>query len=148
MVITYGYRSTPSRLASEIPAGFRGPRSGLLGQALTIHGRASRRRSSPWNGTASRTMGSTMAASSAVTASGIPAHRMPSGPRRDRGQTLIEAIDQEIRVVAGQAHRGLDPERVAVQAALAEEQAPLLAELEQVGRFGRGGLLRPAVADQ
>ena len=57
-------------------------------------------------------------------------------------QHFIQAIDQEIRVVAGHAHRRLDAQRVAEQAALADQQAALLAQLEQVGRLGRGRLFR------
>src|SRR5690348_210354 len=71
-----------------------------------------------------------------------------SAPRLDQAEHLVEAVGQEVGIVAGQAHRRLDPEDVAGEAPLADQETALLAQLEQVGRLDRGGFLRDAVAHQ
>src|SRR5262249_48920032 len=60
------------------------------------------------------------------------------------GHHLVEAIDEEIGVGESQAHGGLDPQDVAVESALAEQEAALLAALQDLGRFPGRRLLGAA----
>src|SRR5258708_27879944 len=64
--------------------------------------------------------------------------------RDNSPQHFVQAVRQEVGVVLRQAHRRLDAQHVAVQAALAQQQAALLAALDHIGCLRRRSL--PPVA--
>jgi len=64
-----------------------------------------------------------------------PILRSDSGAHQ--AERLVEAIDQEVGIIPGQAHRRLDAEHVAEQASLAEQRSALATNLPNVRRSGK-----------
>ncbi len=66
----------------------------------------------------------------------------------DKSEHFVQTVDHEIRIVDRNAHRWFDAQRVAVQAALADDEPPIAGELHHFGRFGFGGRFGFAIRDQ